>query len=1179
MSIRSLFRAKPASRHLVWMGLGFLSLLLLSGTAHARKPTFTMQSARGRVEIQVGGEGSWKAIGRGVREASPGDHIRTGPKGSVYIVTDDGARISLGPKTEIVIQEPERPRGWRVTLGRVWAAITGAGRLEVRAPGAIAAAEGTTFQIDVSEDGTTVLTVAEGRVQFYNELGSVTVLGAQQSTARVGESPTRPIVVDPSSLTAWEANLRTLIVSLEYPLVSTNPETLAEELLARQQATEESPDDPAVHAALAEVLLDLHRTEEAIAEAQRAIEIAPDQDALRGVLGYALLQAGRPAEADEQFAAAARVAPDDARWQVGLGLVALGQRDAKPAERLLREAAELAPDEASPRAYLAAAYLRSGDLEKAADSASAAVGLNPESSLANTYLSYVHLAQGRTDAAVADARAAVRSAPQSALAHEALGTSLMFAGQFADAGQELERALELNPVSASSHLARAKLLAAEGEIEGALREAQVAVGLDPQSAPARSTLGLLFLLNKDSERAGREFERALEADPSMSEARTGWGRVLVKRGRFREAVEQQKLAVSLDTDSASAQNNLGGVYASLGRMAQAIEHLERAIELQPGWGMPYANLAVVHLEENRYREALDAAERAVALGERSPFAHTVLARIYGRQGRTDRAFSELRQAVALDEQYPQAHYQLAKLYVEQGRSRDAVREIVNAVIADPSAMLETRLYARTENRLALGSYNTLHDDGHHSNQARDGRFSYFGSWLLDDHDGWREVNQDGRETFLEVIGGHQAEPTRQLVFFGTYFNRENGLPGPETDDSLGDVDDRRDFTGHEALFAYRQRLSPTIKGTFKYSFTQSDLRSRNPDSMTEGDTNPFQELANESSQHSPEIRLDAILNSRSTLSLGYARVRDTTKYHGVASTFDPSTGEIVPATFGVEDTATTDTVWLEAAADYSERFHVTLGGYWGRESGSSGVGSPKVVALYRPDHSTWWSFSLNPIFRSDVSELAPVEALADPKGLAHLNFAGGGLGRTYELRYQRQGGRASTVTAALAYQQVSDLLIDVEDPAWTAIPTRVMADNGDRWVADAAYEQWISDAVTGRVWVRWQATSGRFPDLDVSGTEWPYAPQWQAGMSFDYIDEGGWRVGLQPIFVGDRYADPENSETVDGYSLLNLRVQYQRDLRRNYFLHVVNLTGEDYEIFAGFPEPGRSVLAGLEYRF
>jgi hypothetical protein len=29
----------------------------------------------------------------------------------------------------------------------------------------------------------------------------------------------------------------------------------------------------------------------------------------------------------------------------------------------------------------------------------------------------------------------------------------------------------------------------------------------------------------------------------------------------------------------------------------------------------------------------------------------------------------------------------------------------------------------------------------------------------------------------------------------------------------------------------------------------------------------------------------------------------------------------------------------------------------------------------------------------------------------------------------------------------------------------------------------------------------------------------------------------------------------------------------------MNLTGKDYEAFAGFPEPGRAVLAGLDYRF
>jgi len=1161
------------------MGLGLLALGISGGSAHARKPAFTVESARGRVQIQTGGKGAWKAIGRGLREASAGDHIRTGRNSSVRIVTDEGARIALGPSTEVVLREAGRPRGWRVTVGRVWAAITGARRLEVRAPGAIAAAEGTTFQVDVSEDGTTVLTVAEGRVAFYNDLGSVTVLGSQQSTARVGEAPTRPIVVDPSSLTAWEANLQTLIVALEYPLVSTSPAWLQEELARREQSVTARPDEAAAHAALAEVLLDLNRTEEAVAEAQRAVEIAPEQMPLSGVLGYALLQAGRPEEAREQFARASEAEPAEARWQIGLGLVALGQRDAEPAVDILRRAAELAPEDALPQAYLSAAYLRAGDLAQAEAAASQAITRDPGSALANTYLAYVRLAQGRPDEAVTAAGTAVREAPRSALAHEALGTSLMFAGQLGEAREKLDQALEFNPVSASSHLARAKLLAAEGEIAAALEEAQVAVGLDPQSAPARSTLGLLFLLNGDPQRAGHQFEQALAMDATLSEARTGWGIVLTKRGRFREAVEQQKLAVSLDTDSASAQNNLGGVYASLGRMEEAIEYLERAIELQPGWGMPYANLAVVHLEENRYREALDAGENAVALGERSPFTHTVLARIYMRQGRTDRALAELRQAVALDQWYPQAHYQLARLYVEQGRSRDAVREILGALISDPSAMLETRLYARTENTLAVGSYDTLHDDGHHSGQTGDGNLSYYASWLHARSDGWREVNQDTKESFLETIAGHQSDPSHQFVFFGTFFDRESGMPGPHTEGSPDDADDRNDFSGYQALMAYRARLSPAVKGTLKYSFTESDLQSRNPDSMTGGDANPFLDLNNESSRRSPEVRLDAVVGRRSVLTVGHTRVSDDITSHGLASIFDPGTGEMVPTAFHAQSTNRMDTTWLESATDLSDRFHLTLGNYWGRHGSAASVSAPKVVAVYRPDPATSWSFVVNPIFRSDASELAPVEALADPKGLSHLNFTAGGEGRTHELRYQRQGGRSRTVTASLAYQKVKGLLIDVEDPAWTALPRRVLTDTGERWIADAAYEQWISRTVSGRLWARWQSSSGSFPDLQEGETEWPYLPEWQVGMRLDYIDENGWRLGLEPVYVGDRYANPQNSRELDSYFLVNLRVQYQRSLRQSYFVNVINLTGEKYETFAGSPQAGRAIIAGLLYRY
>ena len=1158
-------------------GLACLCLLLLQTAAQAQKATFRLQSARGRVEIQAGGEGPWVALGRGTHVASPGDRIRTGPDGSVHIVRDEGQRIALGPNTEVVLREPDKPRRWRLIVGRMLAFLVGHRRLEVRAPGAIAAAEGTTFQLDVTEDGTTVLTVVQGEVQFFNNLGSVTVLSSQQSTAEPGQAPTRPIVVDPSALIAWEANLQTLIIEPECPQVSTDPEELQQELARWQQALQQRPEDLAARAALTSVLLDLGRTEEAEAQALQTAQLDAAQGA--GLLGYALLHAGRPAEAQEQFSLAAEAQPDNARWQLGLALVALGQRDSGPAMELLERAAELAPADPLSQAYLAAAHLRSGDLEAADAAASEAVRLGPDHHLSNVYLAYVRLVQGKLDEAIAAGAKAVQLAPRSAVAHEALATAHFFAGNFPEARQELDQALELNPLSASAHLTRGKLLAAEDEAEDALAEAQLAVSLNPQSAPARSALGLLFLLNNDAQRAGRQFQNALAVDPNLSEAHTGWGAVLAKRGRFREALDQQKAAVSLDTDSASAHNNLGGVYASLGRMSPAMAEFQRAIELQPGWGMPYANLALVHLEQNRFREALDAGERAVELGERSAFLHTVLARIYMRQGRTDRALAQLRQAVALDPNYPQAHFQLARLYLEQDRARDAVREILTSVSTDPSAMLETRLYARTENTLSAGRYDRVHYDARHSNLADEGRVSYFVSGLLEDNDGFRAVNQHHAEKFLEVITGHQPRPTQQLVFFSTFFDRTAGLPGPVTADSKGDPDDREAFTGCDAILAYRQRLSRDVTATAKYSFRRSLFRFRNPGSLTDADNNPFRELVNAESQHSPEFRMDANIGDKYSLRLGYSRLWNSRDRHGLAGALDPGSGAVAFSPFSTRKTPETDTAWFEAEGRFSDRFHLLAGDYWGRQTGTPSVLLPKVVALYRPDRSSWLSFLANPIIRTDALELAPGEALADPRGLTFLNFTEGGAGRSYELRYQRQGGRSSTTTASLSYQRVRGLLVDVEDAELTGLPTRVLVSRGHRWIADAAYEQWLTDTLTGRAWVRWQDSRGRFPQEGVTGKEWPYTPEWQAGGRLDYIDANGFRIGLEAVWAGNRFHDPQNTQRVGSYPLVNLRIQHQRNLHQNYIVDVFNLAGRGFETFAGFPQPHRAVFAGVEYRY
>jgi Flp pilus assembly protein TadD len=1044
----------------------------------------------------------------------------------------------------------------------------------VRAPAAIAAAEGTIFQLDVSADGTTVLTVVEGHLDFYNEFGGVTVIESQQSTAAPGAAPTRPIVVDPSGFVAWEANLQTLIIDLEYPQLGADPDELERELALQQRVLEQQPNDPDAHVAVTRVLLDLGRTEEAQARAQRAVELAAADGA--GLLGYVLLQAGRPSEARAQFATAAEAAPDEARWQLGLGLVALGQRDSEPAMALLQSAAGMAPSDPLPQAYLAAAHLRAGDLEAADAAASEAVRLGPDDFLPNTYLTYVRLAQGRVDEAVLAGTTAVAAGPGSALAHQALGTAQFFAGDLEDARHSLARAVELNPASSCTHLTIAKLRAAEDEIEGALDEAQTAVSLNPESAPARSTLGLLYLLNNDPSRAGSAFRTALELDPSLSEAHTGWGTVLARRGRLRESVNQQEAALALDTDSASAYNNLGGVYASLGEMDGATAEFQRAIDLQPGWGMPYANLALVRLEQNRFREALDAGEKAVKLGEKSPFLHTVLGRIYNEQGRTDRALAELRQAIALDDSFPQARFQLARLYLVDDRARDAVREILGALTTDPSAMLEFRRYARTENTASGGSDSAMHFDARHSDSAAEGRMNLFVSGQVDDSGGFRAVNQDGSEQFLEIIGGHQADPTEQLVFFGTFLNRTNGLPGPV---AAIDPDDRQDFTGYEAVLAHRRRASREVTVTTKYSFRRGLLRFRNTGGALSAATDPFLTLSNTEEQHSPEVRVDADVSDKDSISAGFSASWIDTDRHGMASAFDPGTGGMAYSPFSTRGTSTIITGWIEGRRRFSDKFSLLAGGYLGRETDASTVLLPKVVAVYRPDKTTWVSLIANPIFRSDAAELAPVEALADPSGLGFLNLAEGGAARSYELRYQKMAGRSRTITASVSHQRVRGLLVDLQDPGLTALPTREIIGRGHRWVADAAYEQWLSDNVTGRLFARWQDTSGDYLENGVTGTEWPYAPNWQGGGRVDYIDANGVRIGLDAIWVGERFGDAENTIIVDDYPLVNLRVRFQRNLHQDYFLNITNVAGRGYETFASFPQAGRSIMAGVEHRY
>lgn len=174
--------------------------------------------------------------------------------------------------------------------------------------------------LEVGEDGVTTLTVLEGEVAFFNDLGRVTVRPNEQSAASASSPPTRPMAVDPSQYLQWEASLQNAWLDFE---IRRHPAETRERLLDLAEETgREAEADPADFEAqlrAGDVRHDLGEFPEAEAYYRRALDVAPDDPRAQASLGHALLQQGQAAEAIEVFRAAERLAPRPlATWWVGL---------------------------------------------------------------------------------------------------------------------------------------------------------------------------------------------------------------------------------------------------------------------------------------------------------------------------------------------------------------------------------------------------------------------------------------------------------------------------------------------------------------------------------------------------------------------------------------------------------------------------------------------------------------------------------------------------------------------------------------------------------------------------------------------------------------------------------------------------------------------------------------------
>lgn len=1162
---------------------GAVAVALCCSTAGWCQPTprAWLWVKKGEVKIQRGGRGHWLQVPKGrPRHLYAGDHVQTYHR-AYAVVLINGARAALAPRTHIVIPpvSPKKTPGriWTVA-GKVFLWLIGTRTIELGTEGAIASAEGTRFLIEVEPGGVTRLTVLEGTVRFHNELGSVLVGANEQSVADPASAPSRPSRVDPSGYIEWEATLDNVWLGLE---ILYNPsetrERLTELATEAKRAAEASPADVAAQLRAGDSLQDAGDLSGAEEAYRKALEITPGDVEAQLRLGFNLLLQARREEAQEVFAAAAKAAPDRADPLVGQAAAmasSLREESLAQAEGYLSKAFAIEPNNALAHVVAGIVAMRTGDAEKAAQAFRRAIELAPSTYQAHAYLSAVQLAQGDTAAALAAAQKAIELAPASGLARESLATVSFFAGDLEAARRDIDIALEANPNSATAHLLSSDVYVAEGDLDEGLREAQLSVALDPLLAPAYSALGMILLAENDLKSADKAFSKALELGPKLIAARTGLGVTYARQGKIGAAMEMQKAAIALDSKRASTLNNLGAIHLALGHLDQAIAGFEAAMESQPEWAMPHANLAIAYLDLNRFADAVREGELAVRLGEDSARVHTTLARVYLEQNRTNKAWASLRRALELDENYALAHLQMAEVYQRQGRSRDALKHQLEGITLQPSAMLETREYSRTEVTASAGGGGGAADikaDG----RGDEGQNSYYAD-IAHERDDWDRAHSDWERTTVLGIAGRQTSADRTDALYFSAQREDRDKPGKLLNGAPEDTDYQSRFRGRELHYFGRRRVTEGGEVTFRAGYRRSVLYDYNPDSFMP-DPKPFRGLKIEYDGPLAEARLDQALSPRSKVVAGVAVSGEERTVSGVLGTPNPP-GAQDPVTW----TAFSDDENREAATFYAEyetqagaSDKVMVGGRLATRKGMNPVFRPKGYWKHDLGKHATLVLLTRPILRDDVSEISPVDNWALRDWLSPLDLAMGGFSQSYELQYQLMPPDGSLLRLSGFYRTLKNYIVDLADPRWSAGEAGMVLASGTLKGGEIEWEHWVGRDLTAGIWLRYTDSEND----DAGGLEIPYQPEVAGQLRLDYMDERGVRVGVGWLHAGERYADIANQTRLESYNVLNLWAGKQLNLRTDLFITMENLLCEDYGYYEDYPARGRRLRAGVQYRF
>lgn len=584
-------------------GAGLASAQTITGSA-------TVIDVHGAAEVRSGAQGAWTPI-RVKQVLQPGQHLRTGTGARMALLLSDRTQIRLNQNTQVEIQAIQpAPRSagqtkFRQMSGKAWVqSKTPPKQLQWETPTAIAGIRGTDWEMNVTEDGRSRLSVFSGAVAFANDAGQVEVRASQESNAETGKGLNATLVKDLKNRIQWVTAYR------PEPLRQIYLEN-ADQALLRQRLDETRGTDAASLIRQARILSDM----------------------------------GQRAEAEAAYGAALKLDPDNATAQIGLAILDLWRNDHSSATKRLAGARGEVPS-SDWRLVDAAAKILSGDIQAAVNE------LNLLDDRVDGWLMRADLLayEGRGTDAVALLQQALQRFPDEHRLLAALARQHLRNDEFDAARLGADEAVSANLASYEGWLAQAEVARSEGDAVAVLGAYDLARALKPaddrawfglgsaqterERVPeARAALDRALQLNPNGMgyygekatlatqaaefvEADAAYRQALEANPSDYVALTGLGLLQLKRGQTQAALDSFLKAGVMEPRYARVHVYNAVAYYQLGDLDQAFSELKRASELDDKDPLPHFMAAQMASDQLRPADAIDSARAAL---QRMPY--------------------------------------------------------------------------------------------------------------------------------------------------------------------------------------------------------------------------------------------------------------------------------------------------------------------------------------------------------------------------------------------------------------------------------------------------------------------------------------------------------------------------------------------------------------------------------